>query len=183
MHILRPSAKVISTDMITPRKSKEPYQVALHLANNSLETFLVAVGKKEVESSKNATIAMEGHRHPVRSVALSSDETLILSTSNATAKIWNRTNMRCIRTLDAGYGLCSAFVPGNRHVLIGTKTGHIQLFDVASGEMLENIEAHTKAIWSLVVSPDKQGFVTGSADHDVKFWEFELVTDEAKGRG
>lgn len=28
---------------------------------------------------------------------------------------------KCIRTMEAGYGLCTAFVPGNRHVLVGTR--------------------------------------------------------------
>lgn len=43
--------------------------------------------------------------------------------------------------------------------------------------MIEEIEAHTGALWSLCVLPDKRGIVTGSADHEVKFWQFELVED------
>ena len=38
--------------------------------------------------------------------------------------------------------------------------------------------AHDGAVWSVCVAPDRRGFVTGSADHTVKFWEFELVSDE-----
>lgn len=44
--------------------------------------------------------------------------------------------------------------------------------------MIEEIEAHTAALWSLCVLPDKRGIVTGSADKSVKFWQFELITDE-----
>ena len=32
-----------------------------------------------------------------------------------------RSTQQCIRTMPSGYALCSAFVPGDRHVLIGTK--------------------------------------------------------------
>ena len=46
--------------------------------------------------------------------------------------------------------------------------------------MLENVEAHAKdsEVWSLCLTRDKNGFVSGSADHTVKFWNFELVDDE-----
>ena len=107
---------------------------------------------------------------------------------------------QCTHTMPSGYALCSTFVPGDRHVLIGTKVccrgfpqkkrcgfsllycppkaGEVQLFDVAAGSQLETVPAHQGAVWSLCMAPDKRGFVTGSADHEIKFWEFELVSDE-----
>lgn len=45
--------------------------------------------------------------------------------------------------------------------------------------MLEEIDAHTAALWSLCVLPDKRGIVTGSADKSVKFWQFELIADDS----
>ena len=53
----------------------------------------------------------------------------------------------------------------------------MQLFDLGSGELLQDVSAHSGAVWTVDVSPDKHGVVTGSADHDVKFWDFELVSD------
>ena len=32
--------------------------------------------------------------------------------------------------------------------------------------------AHTGPVWSLAALPDGSGFVSGSADHDIKFWEW-----------
>ena len=89
---------------------------------------------------------------------------------------------RCLRTLEAGYGLSACFVPGNRHALIGTRDGHLRLFDIGSGEMLDDVQAHEGAIWSIAMQPDKQGFVSASADKDLKFWEFEL-TEATSGSG
>ena len=43
---------------------------------------------------------------------------------------------------------------------------------------METFQAHTGSVWAVGVAPDRQGFATGSADHDVKFWEFELTTDD-----
>ena len=57
--------------------------------------------------------------------------------------------------------------------------GGVLLYEVGSGELLQNLEAHSGAVWSVDVSPDRRGMVTGSADHNVKFWEFELVSDPA----
>lgn len=39
-------------------------------------------------------------------------------------------------------------------------------------------DAHTGAVWSLVALPDRSGFVSGSADKSVKFWEWVLSTDD-----
>ena len=35
--------------------------------------------------------------------------------------------------------------------------------------------AHGGAVWSLAALPDGSGFVSGSADHDVKFWEWDAA--------
>jgi U3 small nucleolar RNA-associated protein 12 len=58
------------------------------------------------------------------------------------------------------------------------KAGELQLFDIPSGTLLEAISAHQGAIWSMCLAPDRRGLVTGSADHEVRFWEFELVQDD-----
>lgn len=74
--------------------------------------------------------------------------------------------------------LCALFVPGDRHILFGTKTGLLCLFDVSTSLILDNVEVHSGPIWSMSLRPDKTGFVTGSGDKEVKFWDFELVGDE-----
>jgi len=57
-----------------------------------------------------------------------------------------------------------------RYAIVGTKDGHVQLFDLASSDMVEDHEEHEGAVWSLAVRPDGKGIVTGSADKTVKFW-------------
>lgn len=56
---------------------------------------------------------------------------------------------------------------------MGTKTGELLVYDVASSSLIETIKAHTATVWSLHVRADGEALVTGSADKDVKFWEFE----------
>ena len=53
------------------------------------------------------------------------------------------------------YALCSLFAPGDRHIVLGTKSGKLQIFDIAAGSLLESIDAHTGAVWSICLAPDK----------------------------
>lgn len=105
--------------------------------------------------------------------------------------------------------------------------GYLRLYDIGSGELLEEEHAHDGAIWSIALQPDEvpllllllfvhacmhwlllsifsvvfggflaqheavtscplflqQGFVTASADHTVKFWEYELQKTAQSGPG
>src|SRR5205085_823804 len=105
----------------------------------------------------------------------SNDNALLLTASSEQLKLWNCVKGACVRTLDSGYALCSAFVPGGRHVVIGTKNGEIELWKLASGECLERILAHEGPVWSIDVRVDQRGFATGGGDKQVKCWDFELV--------
>jgi U3 small nucleolar RNA-associated protein 12 len=63
---------------------------------------------------------------------------------------------------------------GNRHAVIGTKEGTLDLIDVGSGELVTSVEAHKGAIWAVTPLPDNSGLVSGSADKEAKFWEWEV---------
>lgn len=150
--------------------------LVVSLNNNLLELHVV----QSETSSKLVTIDLQGHRSDVRSVALSSDNTLLMSTSYNVAKIWNPSTGTCLRTIETGYGLCGAFVPGNRYSVIGTKSGKVEIIDVGSGTCIETVEAHADSVGSIVLIPDGSGFVTGSIDHDVKFWEYQSKEKSVK---
>lgn len=64
---------------------------------------------------------------------------------------------------------------------MGTKTGEIEMFDVASSALIETVTAHDGAVWALQVHPDGKSMVTTSADKSAKFWEFEVVQEEIPG--
>ncbi|XP_077239546.1 transducin family protein / WD-40 repeat family protein isoform X2 [Tasmannia lanceolata] len=172
LQVLRTSKKIcsISFSPISP-KNDVLATLALSLNNNMLEIYSV----QSSTTTKNISIELPGHRSDVRSVTLSSDNTLLLSTSHNTTKIWNPSTGTCLRTIESGYGLCGSFVPGNRYALVGTKNGTLEIIDVGSGSCTEVIEAHGGSVRSIASIPDGGGFVTGSADHDVKFWEYQLM--------
>ena len=168
-------AKAGSTDKALP--------LLLVLGNNQLEQHDLQVASKSAETKKRGGICLPGHRNDIRAVCLSSDDELLLSCSHQELKLWNLRSQACVRTIETGYGLCGIFLPGDRQVLIGTKSGQLELYDLGASARLETVDAHAGAIWSLGARPagrsgEAQQIATGSADHDVKFWDIELTLDE-----
>lgn len=135
-----------------------------------------------IEPTKTHTIEHQGHRADVRSMAVSHDDQVLLSCSNGLLKLWNLKSGACIRSLESGYAISSVFLPPThndttrQHVVVGTKSGMLEVYDLASSALVQSIQAHSGAIWSIDVRPDKGGLVTGSADKDVKFWDIRLQT-------
>lgn len=156
--------------------------------NNEIETFsVVTAGKKrskdDEESEYNRVLAVDipGHRTDIRSLALSSDDRMLASASNGSLKIWNVRTQTCLRTLDCGYSLCSSFLPGDKIVVVGNKNGELEVFDIASSTLLDTIKAHDGPVWTLQVHPDGKSMVTGSADKNAKFWNFQVVQEDIPG--
>lgn len=179
--------KVRSIDL-SPELSRDGSvsRMLVSFHNNSLElwsctqthTHTHAEEEQQDTSTLNkivATVNMHGHRSDVRAVCISSDDLLIATVGKGEAKVWNARTRQCVRTSLCGFGLCCAFAPGDRHLLVGTKEGRLQILDLSSGDMLRDYEGHEGAVWSLDVSPDGKSMCTGSADGQVKFWDYELT--------
>ncbi|GAA5920365.1 hypothetical protein JCM1841_005590 [Sporobolomyces salmonicolor] len=186
--IVRTAGKVRSFSFAPETaKSKGEVQILAALANNSLEVYnLPPAGSSKapaVEPVKMYTLDLPGHRSDVRCLAVSSDDQLIASASHGALKLWNVKTTKCVRTMECGYAICCTFLPGDRHIVVGTKSGELLLYDLSSSSLLETLPAHTGPLWSMHVRPDGRGLVTGSADKDVKFWDFEVkeVPSEVEG--
>ena len=136
-----------------------------------------AAADGEGESDRLNAIEMPGHRSDVRALALSSNDEMLVSTSNGLIKVWNVRTLSVIRTIQSGYGLCVAYAPGDRHIVVGTKAGKLEFYDLQSARLLESIDAHTAPIWSIQLRPDGKGFVTASADKKLKFWSFDVTSN------
>jgi U3 small nucleolar RNA-associated protein 12 len=57
--------------------------------------------------------------------------------------------------MGCGYALCSVFAPGDRHVVLGTKAGKLQIFDINTGQMTEEVAAHTGQVWAMALTADR----------------------------
>ncbi|XP_035778768.1 WD repeat-containing protein 3-like [Anopheles albimanus] len=167
--------KVKSFDLLLG--SRNELRVCCTFLKNFVHLFALDVNKKQAESVTLHSITKQGHASEVRSVSFSSDSLAIASGSAESLKLWSRSTQAVLRTIptDGGYVVSTCFVPGDRHVLVGLKTGQLLIVDIVAAEVIERIEAHEKELWSIVLTPDKHGCVTGGGDTTVKFWSFELI--------
>lgn len=70
-----------------------------------------------------------------------------------------RPSLACLRTATTGCVLSACLVPGDRHVMVGLKNGHMLIVDIASGDVLEDVAAHDKELWSVCLLPDQVLFI------------------------
>jgi U3 small nucleolar RNA-associated protein 12 len=172
--------------------------VAVLLDNNAVEEWelaapetgsaaaAAAVAGAVSEPARVRSLEAAGHRADVRAAVLSPDDATLVTCSHKGVKVWNPEAGACLRSVEGGYGLCAAFAPGGRHVVVGTKSGALELVDVQAGTALTGApDAHAGAVWGLALLPDGSGFLSASADKSVKFWEWRLidVADDGNGEG
>ena len=192
--IVRTGGKVRSTAWATPSTSstKKSLQLLVATTNNQLELYTLTTHQHAAKSSSSKetspadytralSVELPGHRTDIRTLCLSSDDRMLASASAGHLKLWNLRTQSCLRTLECGQALCSAFLPGDRIVLLGTKTGELELYDIASSSLIDTIPAHEGAVWTLAVHPDGRSVVTGGADKAAKFWRFDVVEEEIPG--
>lgn len=147
-------------------------------SNNTLSWYCINMSIPWQDKIERELLHTFGHRTDIRTICFSSDNTAILTASADSVKIWNRTYVQCISTFECDYALCSLFLPGDRLCIIGTKSGKLQLFEIATANLLETFDAHDGPIWGIHMSPDKNGICSGSGDKCLKFWSFEWLTTE-----
>lgn len=134
-------------------------------------------------ASRMMVLDLQGHRSDVRAVAVSSDGAMVASVSHGLAKVWSSKTRQCVRSAPCGFGLTVAFAPGDRHLLVGTKEGNLQVIDLGSGEMIQDYAAHDKAVWSIDLRPDGKGLVSGSADRQVGWMDGSMDRSIPLGGG
>ncbi|EDW14856.1 WD repeat-containing protein 3 [Drosophila mojavensis] len=182
--------KIKSIDVLLGQNQE--LRVLVSLSNNSMSLYSLEASlksrKPKAKSSESTDSSVKllrsltrlGHQSEVRSVCFSNDSLAIGSGAGDSFKFWDRDAMQCLRTMPTDYILCSRFVPGDRYVLLGMKSGKLLIADVGAADIVEEIPAHESELWSIALLPDQKGCVTGSSDTTVKIWTFELIDSEGE---
>uniref|UniRef100_A0A7N6BVZ2 CARD domain-containing protein n=1 Tax=Anabas testudineus TaxID=64144 RepID=A0A7N6BVZ2_ANATE len=144
----------------------------LHLIINNLNIdgvvfFFLQVF--EVPSGK-PLVTLLGHTKTVLHCQFSQNgQTLITSSEDTTIRVWeckvlqgHKEQVRCFSLLPNS--------PTSTRLLSWSFDGTVKVWDIESGEKLQDIEAHNGAILSCHVSPDGCFFATTSADKTAKLW-------------
>ena len=118
---------------------------------------------------------LSGHSDRVRSVAFSSDSSVLVSGSDdQTVRIWDVNTGALTTSL---YGHTSrvwsvAVSPDDKVIASGSEDNTIRLWRVQSGRCFRII-ANEQRIWSVAFSPDSQLLVSASDAHEVCLWDLK----------
>lgn len=183
--------------VFTGSKLAEKSNCYVNLHNNSIASY--AINKTEAVSAVQAatdsasvatpgfhvkkTFESGGHRTPVRTISISFYDTMILTGSSESIKLWTTSDFKCFRTFESTYCTCSTFIPEDRYFMIGDKNGALFLYDINKAELVQKVQAHTASIWSIHLHEAPQGqeglsIITGSADKGLKFWDIIVTKHE-----
>ncbi|CAG9323269.1 unnamed protein product [Blepharisma stoltei] len=179
----KPDSKIASAQFF-PTKYKSSthehkFKIAISYATNYMQIYdlscnLVTKVKTAASFELISTLDREGHRSSARTLSLSQDNWNLLSGSGESLKIWDLKTQTCISTLECDYALTSLFLPGDRFVIIGTRSGLLQAFDILSHEKIFEKKGHEGSVWSICLFPSSLVLISGGADHDLKFWQIRL---------
>lgn len=188
------SHKISSFDFGRVFEESDEIEVLFGLNNNSMQLYRFGRKNAPAKESKNEedekgventgsyervlSIALAGHRSDVRALALTSSDDLLLSVGQKDAKMWTVRSLECVRSMDIENGLCCAILPGDKHAVIGTKDGKLNLIDLNTGDVIQSLQAHKGSIWSVDIRQDGKGMVSGGADHNICFWEFDINVNQ-----
>ncbi|KAK8808615.1 hypothetical protein WA158_008516 [Blastocystis sp. Blastoise] len=177
--ILKTSQKIKSFDF--GLTTKDTLQVLFTHVNNSISVYTIHTNYNDnIENACSYErlyyINTQGHRNDIRSLALNETDNILLSTCGKHVKLWNVRTKICINTIDIEDVISSYIFKGDKYAAVGTKKGDLYLLDISTGDIVQEVkEAHKGCLWSIDIRGDFKGMVTGGADGNVKFWEFELV--------
>ncbi|ATZ50644.1 hypothetical protein BCIN_06g01390 [Botrytis cinerea B05.10] len=167
------SSELESDDSI--KKELNKWKKEGSVSFGSIESEYLSKDGAGVNASMGATLhTLEGHAHPVTSVAFSPDSKQIVSGSlDNTIKLWDITTGAMLQTLEGHTDSVTsvAFSPDSKQIVSGSWDYKVRLWDTMTGAMLQTLEGHTNIVISVAFSPDGKQVVSGSDDDTVRLWD------------
>lgn len=94
----------------------------------------------QITHQHTTTYDQLAHRTPIRTMALSSNDALLLTGSAESVKLWNsESSLSLIQTIPTRYILCSAFLPKNNYFVLGDKEGYLGLYDIKTAALVHEL--------------------------------------------
>ncbi|CDR93757.1 WD domain, G-beta repeat containing protein, putative [Babesia bigemina] len=123
-----------------------------------------------------------GHPSPIMGLGVSPSDTMLLSFSAESLKVWNSHTLHAIRTFDCKAVACAYFVAGNRHILAGTSTGELRVLylDTCDVHEVYKLAADTSKrssdldVISICEHPDHASFAAAFRDRCVRVFQYML---------
>lgn len=193
-HKLNEKVKALCVQKTSAKAGVDMYKLTVISSNNIVAYILqpeVTEGKPELKEIQS--LGSLSHRTDVRAIAISPDDSLIMSASGESVKVWRSETRSCIATIRSGYATCCAFataqhISGNydsRFVLVGTKDGCLQVFDLSTAKLVETYQVceEQKPVTSICTIPDQTGLVCGLENGNAKFYHYAWLTKKPEEEG
>ena len=160
----------------------------MELANKSRE-FLRQLRKPFLDirwarvRSKGAQIrTLKGHSDSVESVAITSDNSKIVSGSgydDKTVKVWDLNTGKLLKTLKGhSNDVNSVAITLDSNKIVsgsGYDDNTIKVWDMDTGELLKTLKGHSSHVQSVTITSDSSKIVSGSGydDNTIKVWDMD----------
>jgi WD40 repeat protein len=115
-----------------------------------------------------------GHEKEVVAVAFSPDGKLLATASyDATAKVWDATSAKELRTLAGHTGrvCCVTFSPDGKLLATASDDATAKVWDASTGKELQTLVGHSSKVNCVAFSPDGKLLATASGDKTAKIWD------------
>uniref|UniRef100_A0A674D402 Apoptotic protease-activating factor 1 n=1 Tax=Salmo trutta TaxID=8032 RepID=A0A674D402_SALTR len=144
------------------------------LFNNGDITVVAADNRNRLQVRGLATL--QGHTRTVLHCQFTPEgHTLITSSEDTTMRVWRWRTGECVvleghKEQVRCFSLLTTSPSSETHLLSWSFDGTIKVWDMSSGERLQDLVCHQGAVLACDVSPDGQLFATTSADKTAKVW-------------
>ena len=156
----------MTEDVLAVCYSKSNKFLAVSLLDSTVKVFFTDTLK--------FYISLYGHKLPVTSMDISSDNTLIVTGSaDKNIKIWGLDFGDCHKSIFAHDEAVMkvAFVPKTHQFFSVGKDKKLKQWDADNFEHIQTLEGHQKEVWCVDVSGSGDFVVTSSHDKSIRVWE------------
>uniref|UniRef100_A0A8C7JP53 Apoptotic protease-activating factor 1 n=1 Tax=Oncorhynchus kisutch TaxID=8019 RepID=A0A8C7JP53_ONCKI len=147
------------------------------LFNNGDITVVAADNRNRLQVPSGTSLAtLQGHTRTVLHCQFTPEgHTLITSSEDTTIRVWRWRTGECVvleghKEQVRCFSLLTTTPSSETHLLSWSFDGTIKVWDMSSGERLQDLVCHQGAVLACDVSPDGQLFATTSADKTAKVW-------------
>lgn len=160
----------MTDDVLCVRYSntKDPTRLLLAVA------LLDCTVKVFYEDSLRFFLSLYGHKLPVMSMDVSSDNSfLVTASADKNVKLWGLEFGDCHKSLFAHTDsvMSVAFVPKTHFFFSAGKDGVVNYWDADRFEMILSLEGHRGEVWCVGCAHDGSFVLSGSHDRSVRLWE------------
>lgn len=114
------------------------------------------------------------HDGDVWSFDFTEDGEVVTSSGDHHVKLWKLSSGELVRDLDHGVQVRGArVIPGATRLVSGGGDGKLRIWSLVDGELLKTIDAHSRGIENIALSPDGRHVLSGSRDLTAKLWDVE----------